>query len=210
MLALGERDRLAAVGLDHVAERRLQERQDPADHRRLALPARVELPALVAQQHERPVAPEALHRVLDHLLGEDARLETLQGDLTDPRDRLDAALAARELFRQPGRIVDVAVAVGPVTSQPANELLHLGDREGLGQIVVRAVPQAEDRRVDRGHARDQHHRGSGLLAFDGAEQVEPAQPRHLDVGHHEVVRIVAQLLEGQLGGRRRRHLTSVR
>jgi hypothetical protein len=44
VLALGEYERLAAGGLDHVAERGLQERQDLADHRRLALVARVELP----------------------------------------------------------------------------------------------------------------------------------------------------------------------
>src|SRR5207302_4381924 len=128
VLALGEYERLAAGGLDHVTERGLQERQDLADHRRLALAVRVELPALVAEQHERAVAPEALHRVLDHLLGEHARLETLQGDLADPRDRLDAALAPGELFRQPRWIVHVAVTLRPVPSEPTNELLHLADR----------------------------------------------------------------------------------
>ena len=210
MLAFGEHHRFPAAGLDHVAERRLQERQDLADHRRLALPARVELAALVAEQHQRPVAPEALHRVLDHFLGERARLETLQGDLADPRDDLDTALASGELFREPRGIVDVAVALRPVTPEPTNELLHLGHREGLGQIVVRAVAQAEDRRVDRRHAGDEHDRRPGLLALDRAEQVEAAQAWHLDVRHHEVERIVAKLLERLLGRPRRRHLASIR
>src|SRR2546425_95403 len=70
VLALRERDRLLARGLDDVAERRLQQRQDLADEARLALAAGVELARLIAQQHDGAVAPEALHRLVEHLFDE--------------------------------------------------------------------------------------------------------------------------------------------
>ena len=210
VLSLRQRERLLAAGLDDVAERGLQQRHDLADEAGLAPAAGIELAGLVSQQHDRAVAAEALHRLLENLFDEDARLEPLQRDLADAREHFDTGLAPRQLLRQSRGIVDVPVAVGPIPPQARDEITHLGDRERLRQVVVRAVAQPEHRRVDGRHAGDQHDRRPRLLALDGAEQVEAAQTRHLDVGHHEVERIVAQLLERLLRGPRGRDLALVR
>src|SRR5262249_41078211 len=100
----------------------------------------------------------------------------LEGELADLEEPLHAGLAASQLLHEAGWLLDQAVGGLAVLAEPLNQLLDLLDRERLGQIVVRAVAQTEDGRVDRGHTRHQDHRGAGLLAFDGSQQVEPAQP----------------------------------
>src|SRR5262249_3254036 len=100
MLGFRQDERLAATGLDDRTARGVQERQDLADQRRLTLAARVKLPALVPQQHQRAVAPEALHGVLEHLFREDTGLESLQRHFADARDSLYAGLPPRQLLRQ--------------------------------------------------------------------------------------------------------------
>ena len=83
-------------------------------------------------------------------------------------------------------------------------------RERLGEVVEGLVPEAEDRGVDRRHPGDEDHRRARLAALDRPQDVEAAEPRHLDVRDDEVERLHGQKVEGLLRARGRRDHAPVR
>src|SRR5437773_7717013 len=87
------------------------------------------------------------------------------------------------------------------------DVLH---RERLGEVIEGLVAEAEDRGVDRRHPGDEHHRRSRLPALDRAQDVEPAEARHLDVGDDEVEGLQGEKVEGLLRARGRGHHAAVR
>ena len=162
------------------------------------------MPLLVAQQQKPTIVSQAVAGQAQRLLEERLRLQALQREIAETQQHLDPRFAAVQLLGQPRRQRRLPVPLRAIGTHALDEPLDFLDREWLRQIVVGAVAQAEDRGVDRWRSGDQHDRRRGLLAFHGAQQVQAAQPGHLDVGYDEVERVGVDPVEGLLGGRRRR------
>ena len=184
-----QRQDLLAAGGDQVVERALEHRQQPGHQRRLALLARSEGAVLVAQQHERGVALEALPHQPQDLVHEGGGFQPLQRQVADAEQDLHPALAPRQLLGEPGRQGHVPVPLLPIAADPGQQLLDLADRERLRQVVVGAVPQTEDGGIHRRVAGDEHDGRLRLLALDGAQEVEAREAGHLDVGDHQIERL---------------------
>ena len=190
------------AGGHQALERALQHREQAVHQRGRALMPGVELAVLVPEQDQRGVALHALHEHPEDLLDEGDGLEPLQGEIADLEQDLDSGLSTRELLGETGRQRRLPIPLLPIGTDPLEQVLHLTDGERLGQIVVGAVTQSEDRRVDRGVARDEHHRCSRLPRLDRAQQVETREARHLDVGDHEVEGLGGDHAQRLLGGGR--------
>ena len=96
----------------------------------------------------------------------------------------------------------VALAVRPgARLDPAQDSADAGDEEALaerlGDIVVGAERQAQ-RLVQLVVLARQEDGGDGALLAQPAEQLMPVHPRHLDVEHGEIGRILGQRLQRRL------------
>jgi hypothetical protein len=163
----------------------------------------------VEQQDDRRAALEGLDDLGERLVHERRAVEPLEGQRPDPGEHLHADLAARELLGPAGRLFLglQALAIHPDAPE---KLLDLFCREGLHEVVVGLMAEPEDGGLHRGGAGDEDHGGRRLLVPDGLEQIESAQPRHLDVGHHQVEGRLPDELESLLGPGGCRDVTSIR
>jgi hypothetical protein len=87
---------------------------------------------------------------------------------------------------------------GPVLERLPDHPDELAAREGLGQEVAGAVLHGPHRFLDGAEGREHDHVHLRGHCPDLAQELEPGQPRHLEVGEDEVDPALAQTLEGGL------------
>ena len=140
----------------------------------------------------------------EHVGGGDAANDLER--LAHPRARRDdvgLARAGRE-DAELGRLVAQA-PLGEGAAEEEHELLEL---EGLGEVMVRAEANALDRRVDRAVSGHHEHGQIGIEATDAAEELEPVDAGHAEIGDEGVDVAVVDLGEGALGAGQRNALVA--
>ena len=80
-------------------------------------------------------------------------------------------------------------------SARCDDVDDLLDLERLEDVVVGALLHRLDRGLDRAEAGHDHGQHAEPLGLDLLEQLQPRQPRHLEIGDHQIVRTQAQLGE---------------
>ena len=82
-----------------------------------------------------------------------------------------------------------------VSEQSLGDPVQLVGPDGLDQVVGRAHPQGSHGALHRGIAGEDYELGAGVTAAYALEQLDARQPRHREVGDHEVRRLAAQHLQ---------------
>ena len=115
-----------------------------------------------------------------------------------PRTRADhlRRLAGPRRLRAGGLLQKPAVA-NRLCHQPL-DLIHV---EGLLDVIEGPVPHRLDRRVDGGVGGDHDHLGPVAALLELNDELQPAHPRHLQVGDDAIVALLLDDLQGLAGAR---------
>ncbi len=184
-------------------EQRLGKRAAVERHHRLLAPQRVEMNRLRDQTFARTRLAREQDRAVGSRHGLD-HLEHLQHRLAAPDD-------VRELVRQSERPLqqDVLLPKLAVLDLLANLHLQQIDVEGLAQIVAGAEPHRLDGGVGRRERGDHDAEDVLVDALRGAQHLDAAEVRHLDIGNQQVDRFAFERVDGSTSALGEQHLVSL-
>ncbi len=145
------------------------------------------------QSQERFVAEDALAgRRNDGLVRHPERFESaLEGGLEAGAVARDLRFVSEELQR-----LALGLRQSPESNRTADQGDEIGGLEGLGDVPHGAVLDGVDRRVERGIACHQDDRDVEIPLADSAEELNPVEPRHLNVAHDGVELAMRKSLDG--------------
>ena len=78
---------------------------------------------------------------------------------------------------------------------PAHQFHRVVDVEGLGQVFERAALEGRHGALEIGVGRHDDHRRRRHPLLEGLHELEPREPGHADVAHHDLGRIVGEEVE---------------
>jgi hypothetical protein len=211
-----ERARVGEVDLPHLIPLEPLERGDLEDLR---------LVAIVREEEAGRVHAELSHDAQDQRVQEIVQIERGVELMREPHQGLQAVDLEPQLFVPRDQVLAVSrdlalqlLVLGREVLRPVEALEdppHLDQkllrRERLGQIVVRAVHEPLEPRIDLGARRDHDDRDvlRILAALDRGADLEARLPRQAQIEDHEIGGILPHLFEPLLPGSRDRHLEPV-